>query len=85
MGWFRQLQSAGDTEKGVPDNNSVLVYNSTTMLWELKDRSTFDSTDAVYLGDPTVNGTWRIVRDGNNLSFQRLETGVWTEKGANTP
>ena len=84
-GWFKPLQAAGDVKKGTPSNNDVLVYNTTTRLWELSGKGTFGSADAVYLGDPLVDGTWRIVRDGSNLSFQRLESSVWVEKGANVP
>lgn len=37
------------------------------------------------IGDPSANGSWRIVQDGNNLSVQKLESGTWVEKGAFTP
>lgn len=33
------------------------------------------------IGDPSVEGAWRIVKSGNNLSVQRLESDIWTEKG----
>lgn len=36
-------------------------------------------------GDPTVDGSWRIIVDGNNLVQQRRESGVWVEKTAATP
>ena len=39
----------------------------------------------LYLGDPGTQGTWRIGQVGNNLSFQRFESGVWVEKDAMTP
>ncbi|MBD99476.1 MAG: hypothetical protein CMO34_06505 [Verrucomicrobia bacterium] len=38
------------------------------------------STNAFYFGDPTTDGSWRIVRDGNDLSFERRETGSWVFK-----
>jgi hypothetical protein len=38
---------------------------------------------AIYLG-PLADGNWRIVVDGNDLSFQRRESGAWVEKGAFT-
>ncbi|MCB0801868.1 MAG: hypothetical protein KDB74_02120, partial [Flavobacteriales bacterium] len=38
------------------------------------------SGDAFYFGDPTTNGTWRIIRDGNDLSFERREGGTWVFK-----
>lgn len=43
------------------------------------------SSNAFYLGDPTTNGSWRIIRSGNNLAFERRESGSWVEKTAITP
>lgn len=40
---------------------------------------------ALYLGDSTTNGSWRMILSGSNLSFQRREAGVYVEKVANTP
>ncbi len=37
------------------------------------------------IGDPSIEGAWRVVKSGNNLSFQRFESGTWVEKGAMTP
>jgi hypothetical protein len=36
--------------------------------------------DAFYFGDPDTNGTWRIIRDGDDLSFERRESGSWVFK-----
>lgn len=44
-----------------------------------------DISHALYFGDKTTNGSWRIIRSGNNLSVQRLESSVWTEKSAFIP
>jgi len=38
------------------------------------------TADAFYFGDPTTNGSWRIKRDGNDLSFERREGGTWVFK-----
>lgn len=43
------------------------------------------STSAIYLGGATTEGSWRIIRSGNNLNFERREGGIWVEKGANLP
>lgn len=40
--------------------------------------------NALYYGDPTTNDTWRTVRSGDDLSFQRREGGSYVEKGAFT-
>jgi len=43
------------------------------------------STKAFYFGDQTTDGSWRIVRSGNNLNFERRESSVWVAKDAMTP
>ena len=44
------------------------------------------SANAFYLGDPTVDGTWRIViSGGTDLSFERRESSVWVQKGSYIP
>jgi hypothetical protein len=40
------------------------------------------STEAIYLGSRTAEGSWRIVRSSNSIAFQRLESSAWVEKGA---
>lgn len=44
-----------------------------------------DSSEGMYLGSQKTNDSWRIIRDGNNISFQRLEVGAWVEKGNFVP
>jgi hypothetical protein len=34
----------------------------------------------LYFGDDSTNGSWRIVRSGNDLVIQRREAGTWTTK-----
>ena len=42
--------------------------------------------NALYLSpDPQVDGNWRIILSGNNLSMQRREGGVWLEKSVVLP
>lgn len=53
--------------------------------WFYKLYNILSATDALYLGDPTTEGSWRIVRDGDNLNFERYESGVWQNKGRNLP
>jgi len=38
------------------------------------------STGALYFGEHATNGTWRIVRSGNDLVIQRRETGSYVTK-----
>jgi len=42
------------------------------------------STDAFYLGDTTTDGSWRIIRSGNDLQFERRESSSWVSKGSFT-
>jgi hypothetical protein len=38
------------------------------------------STGVIYLGDSSTDNSWRMVRSGNNLVFQRLESETWVTK-----
>ena len=40
-----------------------------------------DATASIFFGDPTTNNTWKTVRSGTKLSFQRRESGAYVEKG----
>ena len=40
-----------------------------------------DAAEAYYLGDKATNTSWRIIRDGDDLSFERREAGAWVSKG----
>ncbi|MDY0286429.1 MAG: hypothetical protein WC151_10415, partial [Bacteroidales bacterium] len=40
---------------------------------------------AFYFGASDVEGSWRIIRNGDNLEFQRLESLVWVKKGEMPP
>ena len=38
------------------------------------------ATTNLYFGPSDTDGSWRMVRSGNNLVFQRRESGTWTTK-----
>lgn len=57
------------------------IFNDLTMIFNAMPQN----SGVLYFGDPSVNGTWKIINSGNNLSVQRLEVGVWNEKFAFTP
>lgn len=38
------------------------------------------SADNHFFGDPTTDGSWKIVRSGNKISLQRRESGSYVEK-----
>ena len=46
----------------------------------LDDKVQLPSGGAIYLGDENTNGTWKIVRNGNNLSVYRRESGTYVRK-----
>lgn len=47
---------------------------------DLTTISTTSYVDSIYFGDASTNGSWRILKVGNDLSIQRREAGVWVEK-----
>lgn len=42
-------------------------------------------TNDLNIGPPEVEGAWRMVKSGDDLVFQRYESGAWTLKGSFTP
>ena len=84
-GWFDVLQHPADVKKTKPVHDDVLKYNATTRRWEPHNVSVLSAADFVYFGDTATNGTWRIGRSGDKLSFQRREAGLWVSKGAMIP
>lgn len=38
------------------------------------------SANAFYFGDPSTDGSWRLVRSGNDLVIERRVTGAWATK-----
>lgn len=75
-----------DTVSGVSLTTSYLI--GTTNAGSTADRVRVDqnglgleeSTTAFYLGPSGTDGSWRIIRSGNNLIFQRREAGSWVTK-----
>lgn len=49
--------------------------------YQPEDSIAIGSTEAYYLGDRYTDGSWRVYRSGNDLEFQRRESGAWTKKG----
>ena len=81
-----------DTWRMRPDGAGIGLeqYDSGGSSWEKHIRVSdggveVNSDEAFYLGDPGTDGTWRIIRDGNNLVHQRRESGVWVTKHTITP
>lgn len=61
----------------------VVTVNSKgiiTALSETTDDLEIGDTKAFYLGDSGTDGTWRIIRSGTDLVFERRESGSWVTK-----
>jgi hypothetical protein len=81
---FLELNDVGDSVNLLCDaSNWLSISNNTKKLVT----DTVEQLDVgfYYFGDPNINGTWRIGRDGNNLTYQRLESGTWVTKSSITP
>lgn len=66
-------------------DGSIATDPITFLTGKQSDDVVVKSTDAFYLGDPNVDGSWRVTRSGNNLVRQRRESGSWVTKGTDTP
>ncbi|MBL0320276.1 MAG: hypothetical protein IPP74_13450 [Alphaproteobacteria bacterium] len=74
------------TEQGTFSAEDVeTALDKMTMICQQLQTNTESVTTVIALGDQSTNGSWRIVISNGNLSFQRLESGNWSEKGAVTP
>jgi len=65
-----ETNAATERMKIAPDGTVILI-NSIEV----------GAAQAYYLGDKATNGSWRIIRDGDDLSFERREAGAWVSKG----
>ena len=50
---------------------SMNVYGDSVVL---------NSGTSLYFGEPDQDTSWRLRRDGNNMVFERRETGTWNNK-----
>jgi hypothetical protein len=58
-----------------------LYYSLVTGITIDSDGVIVASDDAFYIGAKATDGTWRIVRNGNDLEIQRRESGSYVMKG----
>lgn len=61
---------------GIPDPNG----KNGKLLTVTKDGAKWADPSVIYLGGQNLEGNWRIYINGNDLEFQRLESGTWTAK-----
>ena len=66
--------------------NGQTTINGTMTASQIKSTSNIEieASSAVYLGDMNTNGSWRLIRSGNDAVMQRRESGVWVDKFAFT-
>lgn len=43
-----------------------------------------DTAAGIYFGPAATDGSWRIIRSGNNLVRQRRESGSWVTKATDS-
>ena len=76
---FRWEENGGDVNRA-SGNVGIGVAGPSSKL-DVDGDLEVSALDAFYLGDPGTDGTWRIIRSGNDLAFERRELGVWLKKG----
>jgi hypothetical protein len=62
-----------------------VIDPDTFMVALISDDVVVNDASAFYMGDPSANDSWRIIRSGNNLLHQRREAGSWVTKNTITP
>ena len=66
------LQSGG----GSGLMKAIQITNGICLMRQIE----MQSTDAFHWGAPTSNNTWRVIRSGNDLLFERRESGSYVTK-----
>lgn len=85
---FHNASNCAVLQKGTNANHLVLDNNGNVGIGAASPSSALDvagdieigSTDAFYYGDPLTDGTYEVVRSGDNLDFNQRETGVYNTK-----
>ena len=60
------------------------LQRSITAIGVLSTDISIPTANYLYIGPSGSNGSWRMYVSGNNLVFERRESGSWNEKGAIT-
>jgi len=69
--------------EGNPEGYVLTIFEG-KQRWRATTGGT-SNADPLNIGDPTVDGNWRITVSGNNLSVQRRESGTFVEKASFNP
>lgn len=73
IGYTTATQAANEFRIGNTTYNLSVVVGDGDVVVE-------DTGRAVYIGDPGTDGTWRMIRSGNDLKFERRESGSYVTK-----
>jgi len=73
-----QLNELSDVSLSSPVDDNVLQFDGSE--WVNRSDVELSSTSAYYLGDSGTDGTWRFVRDGDNLKIERRESNNYVTK-----
>lgn len=65
-----------DVVQSAPNYRAIEVVTGKSMFRNIE----VQSNDTISFGDPNVDGTWRFIRNGNDLIIQRRESGVYNTK-----
>jgi len=60
------------------DNDGFFIIDTVAAV-NIQNDVVLPSDKALYFGDPTVSGTWRMVRSGNDLKVQRYDGSIWDD------
>lgn len=63
-------------------NDGTITFMEDEDTFRFSDDIELPSTDAIYLGNADTDGSWRMIRSGTDLSFERRESSSWVNKGS---
>ncbi len=73
----RKLNIASDATLLIMGNVGIGTIDTSSKLDVV---GSIETDSNIYFGNPTTDGTWAIRRSGNNLIFDRRESGVYVTK-----
>ena len=78
-GWWRDFWTrVGKQPIGGTEGKIIQVDEN----GDFKESTLSVGSDFLVIGDPEVDGSWRLFISSSNLLVQRRESGTWVEKGA---
>lgn len=66
-------------------SSGTITGNLLRGFWGGTEKSRIDKDGYIYIGSATTDGCWRFAISGNNLQFQRRESGSWVMKAEIVP